>query len=469
MGSATSWSTMTDLAVRSRFSRSLRFRLAVGIFLVLAIGGVAVALAAFAYGRNAAQQSFDRLLVGAANQIAGSLSLRDGEIVVDIPVSAFELLSLAPRDRIVYGVFGDDGTLITGYDILSPPEGDIIFFTDSFAGETARFVRVTRQFAERSFLGSVDVIIGQTTEARRELAQQITQNALIAVAAIGVVMSALAALAVQSALSPLRRIERDIAARSSKDLTPVDINVPREISGLVHALNRFIARIDRQLQAMRTLIADASHQLRTPIAALRAQAELAAEETDRERTLRIVGRIHERSKNLSRLTDQMLSHALIIHRADTVDLEPVDLRTVASEAVDQTDQSMADVDRAIRLALPEAPVICDGDALSLAEACKNLINNALNHGKSPITVFVQGQGRLARIGVRDRGTGIPDAMWQNAGSRFIKNAGVSPKSAGLGLAIVNAVSEAHGGQMRIERPSESAFEVFLELPLLPEK
>ena len=427
-----------------------------------------MALAAFAYGRDAAQQSFDRLLVGAANQIASALRLRDGEVVVDIPVSAFELLSLAPRDRIVYGVFGDDGTLITGYGILSPPEGDGIFFTASFAGETARFVRVTRQFAERSFLGSVDVIIGQTTEARRELAQQITQNALIAVAAIGVVMSALAALAVQSALRPLQRIESDIAARSSTDLTPVDVNVPREISSLVHALNRFIARIDRQLNVMRTLIADASHQLRTPIAALRAQAELAAEETDQERILKIVGRIHERSKNLSRLTDQMLSHALIIHRADTVDLEAVDLRTVATEAVDQTDQSMPDVDRGIRLALPEAPVICDCDRLSLAEACKNLIYNSLKHGKPPITVFVQGQRGHARIGVRDGGTGFPETMWQNAGSRFFKDAGVSAKGAGLGLAIVNAVSMAHGGQMRIERPSETAFEVFLELPLLPE-
>ncbi len=459
---------MTNLAVRSRHASSLRFRLAAGIILILAIGCVAVAYAAFAYGRDAAQQSFDRLLVGAANQIAGALTLRDGQVIVDIPVSAFELLSLAPRDRVVYGVFGDDGALITGYDILLPRDGDGIYFTDSFAGEPARFVRVTRQFAERSFLGSVDVIIGQTTEARRELAQQITQNALIAVAAIGVVMSALAALAVQSALSPLQRIERDIAARSSKDLTPVDINVPQEISSLVHALNRFIARIDRQLHVMRTLIADASHQLRTPIAALRAQAELAAEETDHERTLRIVGRIHERSRNLSRLTDQLLSHALIIHRADTVDLETVDLRTVAAEAVDQTDQSMPDVDRAIRLALPEAPVNCDGDRLSLAEACKNLINNSLKHGKPPITVFVLGRGGRARMGVRDGGTGFPEAMWQTAGSRFAKNAGVSAKGAGLGLAIVNAVSEAHGGQMRIERPSETAFEVFLELPLLPE-
>ena len=449
---------------RPRVLGSLQFRLVAAIVLILAVGGVAVAVAAFAYGQTAAQQSYDRLLLGAANQISGSLTLRRGEVLVDIPVSAFELLSLAPRDRVVYGVFDADGGLITGYATVPIPEGDAVFYTDMFAGDPARFVRVTRQFAERSFSGSVDVIVGQTTEARQELAAQITRNALIAVAGVGVIMSVLAVLAVQSALRPLRLIERDFAGRSSKDLTPVDVNVPREIGGLVEALNRFIDRIDRQLHVMRTLIADASHQLRTPIAALLAQAELAAEETDPERQLRIVARIHDRSKNLSRLTDQLLNHALIIHRADTVDLGALDLRTVATEAVAQTDQSMSDAGQSVRLDLPTEPVLCDGDALSLIEACKNLINNAVNHGAVPITVFVQRVGDHARLGVRDHGPGIPKPMWADAGSRFAKTAGVSATSAGLGLAIVDAVATAHRGRMEIERPAETTFEVFLTLP-----
>ncbi|KAG1647629.1 Maleylacetate reductase 1 [Nymphon striatum] len=121
------------------------------------------------------------------------------------------------------------------------------------------------------------------------------------------------------------------------------------------------------------------HQLRTPIAALRAQAELADEETDPEKQLRIVGKIHERSKNLSRLTDQLLNHAMIIHRADSVDLTPVDLRIVASEAVGQFDQSTFDAEHLVRMDLPEAPAMSDGDALSLVEACKNLINNAVTY------------------------------------------------------------------------------------------
>ncbi len=452
----------------ARLTGSLGFRLGVALALVLAIGGVAVSLAAYAYGRSAAQQSYDRLLVGAANQIAGSLGLRDGEVIVDIPVTAFELLSLAPRDRVVYAVFDDRGQLVSGYDSVTLPEGEGGFFSGSFAGEPARYVHVRRQIAERSFLGAVDVVVGQTTEARRDLAQQITRNALLAVAVVGLVISGLAFLAVNSALRPLRRIERDVALRSSRDLTPVDVDVPQEIAGLVAALNRFIGRIDRQVRVMRTLIADASHQLRTPIAALRAQAELAREASDAEEQLRIVERIHERSRNLSRLTDQLLNHAMIIHRGDSVDLKPVDLRVVASDAVAQFDQTTSGAEQVVRIDLPEAPVVCDGDALSLVEACKNLINNAVAYGKPPITVFVGGDGATLRLGVRDRGDGMAEEMWKDAGKRFAKRSGVSSTSAGLGLSIVSAVAQAHGGRMTIRRPAADCFEVFLELPKVRE-
>ncbi|MEM6636243.1 MAG: sensor histidine kinase N-terminal domain-containing protein [Pseudomonadota bacterium] len=441
--------------------------MAAAIVSVLALGSLAVAIAAFAYGRNAAQQSFDRLLIGAANQVAGSLSLRGGDIIVDIPVSAFELLSLAPKDRVVYGVFGPDGALITGYAEAAPPTGSGAFYSGEFANEPARFARVTRQFAERSFIGSVDVVIGQTTEARRELAQQITRNALVAVAVVGLVVSGLAVLAVQSALSPLQRIESDFAARSSKDLTPVDIDVPQEIKSLVGALNTFIARIDRQLNVMQSLIADASHQLRTPIAALRAQAELAADETDPDRQRGIVTRIHERSRNLSHLTDQLLNHAMIIHRADAIDLKAIDLRSVAAQAVHEVDLAITTSDNSLRLELPEAPVTCLGDPLSLQEAVKNLVSNALKHGEPPITIFVREDTHGPAIGVRDRGQGIPEAMWEDAAERFAKNAGVSAKSAGLGLAIVSEVARAHGGAMQFARPTPGRFEVALALSPVP--
>ena len=318
-------------------SKSLTLRLALTLTLLLAAGGAAVSVAAVAYGRGAAQQSFDRLLIGAANQIAQALTLLDGEISVDIPVAAFELLALAPDDRIVYAVYSPDGTLITGYAGIVGPRPDQTFSDGDFSGEAARFAAVDRRFSERALSGMVRVVVGQTMRARDELTRTITRSALIAVAAAGVVMSGLAVFAVRSALGPLHRIERDLAMRAPADLTPLDVEVPREISRLVGTLNGFMARVDRQVGATRRLIGDASHQLRTPIAAIRAQSELAAGETDPARQTAIVGRIHRRAVSLSRLTDQLLNHALIIHRADAVPLNVLDLRRVAIAALEEID------------------------------------------------------------------------------------------------------------------------------------
>lgn len=427
-------------------------------------GGVAVAIAALAFGRNAAQQSYDRLLIGAANQIAGAITLREGVVSVDLPVSAFQLLALAPEDRIVYAVFAPDGRLVTGYGDLSPPQGGDTLYDGEFAGEPVRLAVARRLFAERTFSGTVSIVVGQTTRARADLAWRIASRALIVVGVAGLLMCGLAVFAVRSALRPLRRIERDLAARAPEDLTPLEVSVPREIGSLVRTMNRFMARLDRQVGVMRTLIADASHQLRTPIAALRAQADLAAEETDPEKQRAIVARIHQRAVNLSRLTDQLLSYALIIHRADAVPRGRIDLRTVAIRAVEESDHDLFACEAELRLDLPEDPVWVDGDALSLVEACKNLIMNALRYGAPPVKLMVQQVGNDAQIAVRDRGPGIPEEHWRDAVARYSRNSGVSPESAGVGLAIVHAVARAHRGELRFGRTSAAEFEVVLVLP-----
>ncbi|MBV2361568.1 sensor histidine kinase N-terminal domain-containing protein [Thalassococcus sp. CAU 1522] len=453
---------MSDPAT-ARASYSVTRRLGIALTLVFAFGGIALAVAALAYGRSAAQQSFDRLLVGAASQIAEAIALRDGTVVADLPVSAFELLSLADEDRIVYAIYDRQGALVTGYDQLTLPTERQPFHNAEFKGEPIRVARVVRNFSERAYVGSVDVLVGQTLRARRQLANQITRNALIAAGFAGLAMSGLAFFAVRSALGPLRRIERNIASRAVEDLTPIDVAIPSEIESLVAALNRFMRRIDRQIGVMRTLIADASHQLRTPIAALRAQAELAQDETDPRRLQAILERIHTRSHNLSQLTDQLLNHALIIHRADSVPLERVDLRIVAMQAIEETDHALFASHTRPGLDLPEDPVWCRGDALSLKEACKNLLGNALRYGRDPVTLAVETGADDLRLVVRDAGSGIPRDHWSDAGTRYSRSSGVSPQSAGLGLAIVQAVATAHRGQLVFSH-SGAMFEAALVLP-----
>lgn len=463
--------------VRDNTDGSLSARLALAFAFIFALGGVAVGVAAYSYGRDAARQSFDRLLVGAANQIAGAISLQAGQVSVDLPIPAFELLSLAPEDRVIYAVYDANDRLVTGYEQLRPPAQAGRFFDSTFAGEPIRVTRLIRPLAEQGYLGSVQVLVGQTLRARTELTRQITRHAIVVTTLVALVMAALAVLAVRAALAPIKRIETALHGRAPQDLTPLDMAEPAEISSLVQALNRFMGRLDRQVGVMRNLIADASHQLRTPIAALRAQAELAEEESDPDELRRIAGRIHARAVGLGRLTDQLLNHALIIHRADAVALQRLDLRMVAMSALEEIDHAIFGTRAQPRLDLPENPVWCDGDALSLTEAIKNLAGNALRHGAEPVTLAVlaqEGQGQdgqgqegqegQARIAVRDAGPGIPAGHWAEAGSRYTRDSGVSADSAGLGLAIVQAVAQAHHGRLEFRKDAQG-FQAAIVMPL----
>ncbi|WP_163847393.1 sensor histidine kinase [Pseudooceanicola aestuarii] len=450
---------------------SLTARMVIGLGGLLMIGGIVLSLAALAYGRAAARDAFDRLLVGAAANIADSVSIVDGTPVVDLPVSAFELLALAPEDRIAYQVAGPDGTVLTGYADLPRPEdrarGRPRLYDAPFGAEPARYILQTRRFAERTFSGSVEVIVGQTLRARTALARDITRSALIVLAIGGVAVLVLAALVVRRALRPLDRLAAVLAARDPQDLTRLDTAVPREIAGLVEALNGFTGRLDRQLGTMRGLISDTAHQLRTPVAALRAQADLATKEPDLARRDMLVDRIHQRSVGLGRLLDQMLSRALVAHRIDAARREILDLRDIALDVVESGDHQLLAPGMEIRLDIGASPVPLRADAFSLTEAARNLLGNALVHGAPPVRVGADHTAGQVSLWVEDAGPGPAPELRARLGDRFLRDAASSGKSAGLGLAIAQSVAGAYGGAVKMETRA-TGFRISLTFPEGPE-
>lgn len=453
-------------------SRSIAWRLTLLLTLLLTLAAAGTVIAALSYGQTAATRAFDRLLTGAALQITERISVVEGETVVDIPLSAFGLLSLAAEDRIFYRIIGPDGATLTG-DESFPLPGDApapsenidepLLYDTSFSGEAVRAIRMQRFLAERAVRGPITVIVAQTLRARSELANEIVTRAVIGVVIAGGVTLILALLAMQLALSPLRRIERAILARDPKDLTPFSTTTPREVEALVAAINRFMARLDRRVGAMQDFVADAAHQMRTPITALRAQTELAMEEGDPRKLKALQRRIRDRAIGVSRLTDQLLSHALVTHRADSATLERLDLRRVAVEA--EREARRTGGAEGIELDLPADPVMVVGDAFSLREAARNLVTNALAHGRRPVwlRVSIAVNGR-ALIAAHDDGPGMDTGQLQRIGQRFARDPS-NPQSAGLGLAIVSEVAEFHQGSIKTASSAKGGFWIGVELPL----
>jgi len=450
-----------------RAQRSLLSRVIIGVLSLLAVGGCIVSLASFAYGKNAARQSYDRLLIGAANDIAESINIIDGAAVADIPVSAFGLLSLALDDRISYAVRGPDGALLTGYETALPPEGsarrsDAFYFDSTLQGEPSRFVTVVRRFSERDYSGTVSVTVGQTLRARNAMALDLTKGALVITGLAGIALILSAYLVIRSAMRPLDRMASELLARDPYDLTPMQADGPAEVAVMTDAMNRFMQRLDRQIGAMKHLISDTAHQLRTPVAAIRAQAELALED-DTEHQPQRLERLLRRTRSLGNLLDQMLSRALVIHRTDNAPPEPVDLRDIALQVLDDCDPELLAPGVEVDLIITDTPVIVMADEVSVTEAGKNMLTNALQHGKAPIRIGVSTSPIHSELWVEDAGDGPPQDVLSRIGGRFERSAASQGNSAGLGLSILHAVAEAFGGKVTMGK-TDTGFRVTLALP-----
>ena len=231
---------------------------------------------------------------------------------------------------------------------------------------------------------------------------------------------------------------------------------PQEVSQLVQAINQLMVRLKANLDTMQVFLADAAHQIRTPLASLRLQAQLATEEEDPDELRHIAGRVHRNAVEASQLTSQLLNHAMVIHRREALRPEPVDLAALL-EQVAQRARAVADA-TPVRLEIDAAAerATVPGDPISLREALTNLLDNAVKYagGDGAIEVSLTAAGGGLRVEVADRGPGIPDEEKAAVLERFGRGRSASAVAgSGLGLAIVKSVAEAHGAALSLhDRP-----------------
>lgn len=456
---------------------SIRRTLLIYLGALSLIGAVLLFLAARSYGRSAADRSYDHLLVASALSIADSVALVDGQWQVDLPYAALDLLAMAPEDRVFYRVAGAEGATITGYaDLPAPPalprDGRPRLFDAVYRGEATRFVAVSRWVAGPATQGQAIVQVGQTRLAREALADDVVLRALVAIVALSLAALALVWIGVHRALRPLQKLERDLSLREPSDLKPVAGEVPLELDQLVGALNRFMARLSASNETLRAFMGDAAHQMRTPLAALRAQAQLALDEDDPIEQRRSLVTIERNASHMSRLLNQLLSDASAIHRSHLQQFETVDLAEVLHKALyESIPQAGPRPD--VRLAATGEPMRVRGDALLLREALKNLIDNALKHGRPPpgrdagplqIALTVAEDPAWAVLTVADHGPGIAPADAGSVFERFARGRDAVAGGAGLGLAIVKRIVDSHGGRIDLSNRVGGGLVVTLRLP-----
>lgn len=445
------------------------------------LGLVVLFFAARDYSYRAADRSFDHLLVSSTVSIAGSAVLAEGRWQIDFPYAALDLLGMAPEDRVFYGVSERDARsgraqLITGYAELPPPprmpelDGDAVLFDAPYSGETVRFAAVARRVSSASDQRQVIVQVGQTRRARDALAADMVLRALLPIALLSALMLLLSWFGVRQALRPLTRIERDLSLREPSDLKPLPGPVPQELEQMVAALNRFMERLDSSNETLRAFMAEAAHQMRTPLAALHAQVQLALDDDDAQERQHSLEAIERNSIQLSRLLNQLLSDASVIHRANLQRFEPVDLAEVLHQALHESipqAQLLAGQRPDVRLALAAGPALVKGDALLLREALKNLIDNAFKYGQTgrgPLQLALTLDQDDWVVTIADHGPGIAPAEAEQVFERFVRGRDAAAGGAGLGMAIVKRVVESHHGRIDLSNRVEGGLVVTLRFP-----
>lgn len=459
----------------SRRTPSLRARL-VGMMAILFLCGTLIMYAgARTYGAYAADRSYDRVLAGSALSIAETLSVAQEEVHVDIPYAALDMLSAAPEDRVFYRIYGPGDSTITGYGDLpvSPETANVIesaiasapaFFDADYRGETVRFALLGRQVVEPGVSGWIWVQVGHTRRARDSLADEMVLGALLPIVLITLLAMLVVWFGVRRALRPLQRVGQELSRREPSDLHPIEAPVPAEVEPLVDAVNVFMKRLATSIDTLRGFIAQAAHQMRTPLAALRAQAQEAIDNGDPAELRRGLRAIDRNAAKLSRLLNQLLSDATVIHRSDIRKFEPFDLLHIVRRAVRDAVPAEGGAVAHTVTDVEKAPYV--GDGLILCEALKNLIDNAIAHGdgtEQPIEVELKRTGAGYAIRVSDRGPGIPQEQRDVVFERFVRGETSSP-GAGLGLAIVRQAVESHRGEIVLLDREGGGLVVEIRLP-----
>jgi two-component system sensor histidine kinase TctE len=252
-------------------------------------------------------------------------------------------------------------------------------------------------------------------------------------------------------LAPLQRVQRAVAARSDRDLSPLVMEkVPGEVSPLLRSINELLERLDRVLTLQSRFVSDAAHQLKTPVAALEAQCEVALREPDPESLRQSVAKLRPGLARMSRLVSQLLSLARNEPEAvRALRLAPLDLNAVALEAA--TAWVPEALKKHIDLGLEEAggPVMVEGDAGRLRELLDNLLDNAIRYTPDGGKVTVRVSGSPAAIAVSDDGPAIPPHERERVFERFHRLLGSSRDGSGLGLAIAQEIARLHGGAISL--------------------
>jgi len=405
--------------------------------------------------------AYDRALLDAALDVGRQVKVINDRLYVDLPEAALQILQTRDSGQLFYLVTGPDQEFVSGEpDLPRPPEeapeataDRVQYYDDEYNGLVIRAVALRVPVQPGSGRGAVLIQVAERVTARDEFARQIILR-MVLPQAILILLAGLAVwYGVGRGLAPLSTLRREIESRSHRDLSALsDEQAPQEVRPLINAMNDLLARLGTAISAQQRFIADAAHQLRTPLAGLKTQTELALRQSQLGQVDETLRQLRTAAEHSARLVNQLLSLARAEPGAKLGQaVERLDLALLARDAT--TEWVPRALARHIDLGYDgeEGSAWIEGDAFLVRDMLGNLLDNAIRYTQQggQVTVRVTAGTNAVVLSVEDNGPGIPEQERERVFERFYRVLDTGTEGCGLGLAIVREIALSHRAEVTL--------------------
>ncbi len=453
---------------------SLKYQLFSWLLILLLPFIVISAVAGYFLTHHFINLTYDKTLYRTALALADQVSLEELGLQVTLPQVAKDLLEFDEDDDVYFRIVGPTGDLIATHTDLPlpkvyPKDDKFLYYDTTLNKEKLRVVvyalPAIAGFAPNTGKNNVYVLVGETLKKRTLMAEEILLSMLLPQVFIVILVGALLFFGIKRSLLPLDKLKTELAQRNINDLSPVNHRkLPSELQPLLIAFNDLIVRVSNAMTKQQRFISDAAHQLRTPLAGLKTQAELALREKQPAKITHALGQINQASSNLAHLVNQLLSLTKVEPDGATfVTFEAVNLgqlaQQVASDWVSTARQKNID----LGFSDHDQTVLIPGNTVLLRELMNNLIDNSIRYTPEGghITVGIKSEDSKSIFYVQDNGIGISAENQTLVFERFYRVLGTQQEGCGLGLTIVQEIAERHKATTSIVSEGEGTGTLFL--------
>lgn len=427
-------------------------------------GGLLAYRMALAYAEKGIDQSLTQSVWALSRQVK---PIGSG-LLIDFPKAAQDILEQDPSDRLSYTVSSPPGQFLLGNQKLPPPPEGItprlntpVLYRATVDGRPMRIVLLELGYALDA-PQKLHVQVAQSLAVRQRIAEGLVADLLAPLLVLGTLLSVLVYGGIQRGLAPLTRLATQLHHQTVDALSPIQMQqAPSEVHALVQAINSLLDKVARSVKQEKRFLNDAAHQLRTPLAGLIGQVELAQREPPGPSLAERLAKVRTGAERSAHLVQQLLALA----RSEAVlSRQPMDLAALARDvAREWTPRALA---AGIDLGYEGLEhLTLEADGLQLREALANLMDNSLRYTPrgTAVTVRVAQADGWALLQVEDSGPGVSADDLPHLFQRFWR-ASEQPGGCGLGLAIVQEVARRHGGEASAKQAQGGGLEVTLRLP-----